>query len=244
MTKKLREDINLLLSNRGTMQGKPSRGRALRIVLFKAGAHALIFYRVYHYLYKKGLRFLPELLCRLNYTITGAEIDPGAEIGGGLRMPHPSGVIIGRGARVGNNVSILSSVVLGGSGKGIIAPGKTDGYPTIGDGVWLFTGAKVLGPVTVGDNSLVGANTVLTKSVPPESIVAPDTQTTIKSRHQEPNRPEPMPGDQESFPEEMQDLKEENRRLAERISRLEELLKEKNDFTETQESFPDPPERP
>src|SRR3990170_1849534 len=244
MTKKLRKDIGLLLSNQGTMQGRPPLGRAIRIVLFKAGVHALLFYRVYHYLYKKGLRFLPELLCRLNYFLTGAEIDPGAEIGGGLRMPHPSGVVIGRGARVGNDVSILSGVVLGGSGKGIISPGKVDGYPTIKDGVWLFTGARVLGPVTVGDNSLIGANTVLTKSVPPESIVAPDTQTTIKSRHQEQNRPEPMPGDREAFPEEMQALKEENRRLAERISRLEELLKEKNDFIETQESFPDPPERP
>ena len=86
-------------------------------------------------------------------------------------MPHPAGVVIGRGVRVGDNVSILSGVVLGGSGRGIVAPGKEDGYPEIGDGCWLFAGAKVLGPIKVGRDSLVGANSVLARSVGPNSIV-------------------------------------------------------------------------
>lgn len=211
----------MLLSDRGTMGGRPSRGRALRIVLFKAGVHAVLFFRVYGFLHRKGLRFLPELMSRINYVLTGAEIDPGAIIGGALRMPHPAGVVIGRGVKVGHNVSILSGVVLGGSGAGIISPGKADGYPEVGDDCWLFAGAKVLGPIKVGRGSLVGANAVLAQSVPPDSVVTA-TPAVIRQR---------APGGQaesgtEPTPAEIDYLRGKISGLEERITEFEDLVKE------------------
>jgi serine O-acetyltransferase len=152
------------------MSGKPSLWRAFTIVFTKAGVHAVIIYRLSNFLNRNSFRFFGELTCRLNYFLTGAEIDCQAEIGSGFRLPHPTGVVIGRGVKIGKNVSILHQVTLGGNGAGIIGFPGPDGYPTIEDNVWIFTGAKVLGPITVGQNSCILADALVTENVPPNSI--------------------------------------------------------------------------
>lgn len=174
MFERLIGDMRELSGEHGTMSGAPGTWRMLTIILTKAGVHAVLLYRLAHFLNARGLVLLPELITRLNYFLTGAEIDCQAEIGPGFRLPHPSGVVIGRGVRIGRNVSVLQQVCLGGNGNGVTGLDGPDGYPTIEDGVWLFVGAKVLGPVTVGRNSCILADTVVSESVPPGMVYGRD----------------------------------------------------------------------
>jgi len=115
------------------------------------------------------LRLLAEIFCRFNYFFTGAEIDPGAEIGSGCKLWHPSGVVIGRGVIIGNNVSIFSNVVLGGLGHSIFHHGEP-GYPKIGNNVNLYANVTALGPVEIGDNSTIGAHSLVLRSIPPNCL--------------------------------------------------------------------------
>jgi serine O-acetyltransferase len=172
-------DIEVLLSDRGTLKGKPDWRETLRIILVKPGVQALLLYRFYHWLYLKGLRLLPELLSRLNLLLTGAEIDPGAEIGAGCHIWHTSGVVIGRGVKLGKNVWILNNVTLGGRGASGFNPGE-EGYPEIGDNVILYTGVSVLGKVTVGDNTVIGAHSLVLDDIPPNSLAVGTPARVVK----------------------------------------------------------------
>ncbi|MGM0365456.1 MAG: serine O-acetyltransferase [Actinomycetota bacterium] len=164
-------DVKRLFSKYGTIRGRPSIWGAIRIILVKPGVQALIFYRFYHKLFKIKLALLAEICCRINFFFTGAEIDPAAEIGSGCRIWHPSGVVIGRGVRIGENVSIFSNVVLGGLGHSIFHHGQK-GYPSIKDNVILYTNVTVLGPVSIGENTTIGAHSLVLDSVPANSLAA------------------------------------------------------------------------
>src|SRR5438067_1885408 len=102
----LRGDVARLFSPRGTAQGSPGLVRALERVATRAGPQALALYRGSRWLWVRGLEFPAELLWRLNYLLTGADIHPGAEIGGGLRITHTAGIVIGRGVKIGSNVTL------------------------------------------------------------------------------------------------------------------------------------------
>jgi serine O-acetyltransferase len=162
-------DVRRLFSKYGTIKGKPSIWGAIRILLVKSGVQALIFYRFYHKLYRLRLALLAEVCCRLNFFFTGAEIDPAAEIGSGCRIWHSSGVVIGRGVKIGENVSIFSNVVLGGLGHSIFHHGQP-GYPLVGDNVILYSSVTVLGPVMIGENTTIGAHSLVLDSVPANSL--------------------------------------------------------------------------
>lgn len=170
MFEQLKRDMAVLTGDTGTLSGRPSAARALTIALTKAGVHAVVLYRLSHFLATRGHMLPAEVVARLNFFLTGADIDCMAEIGYGLRLGHTSGVVIGRGVKIGNQVSLLHNVTLGGNGNGITGIPSPDGYPTIEDGVWIFTGAKVLGPVTVGRNSCVLADTIVSQDVPPDTV--------------------------------------------------------------------------
>ncbi len=157
----LRGDIDRLRSGRGTYGGPPSWRGALRRVVTRPGPMAIAFYRAGHWLWVHDHEVLAELLWRANLTLTGADIHPGAEIGGGFKVVHTSGLTIARGAVVGRDVTMLHGVTLGGSGRGYVDPTFADGPPRIGDGTEIWAGAKVLGPITVGRGCHVGANAVL-----------------------------------------------------------------------------------
>lgn len=176
----LKGDVRYLFSRYGTIKGKPSIWGAFRIILVKPGVQAIIFYRFYRKLYKIRLRLIAEICCRINFFFNGAEIDPGAEIGSGCRIWHSAGVVIGRGVKIGNNVSIFSNVTLGGLGHSIFHHGDP-GYPDIGDNVILYTNVTILGPVKIGDNTTIGAHSLVLDSIPANSLAVGNPARIIKT---------------------------------------------------------------
>jgi serine O-acetyltransferase len=144
----------------------PAAKNYLEIVLLYPGLHAIIFYRISHFLLKLKIPVLPRAISQLARFLTGIEIHPGAIIGRGLFIDHGMGVVIGETSIVGDEVTLYQGVTLGGTGK---EKGKR--HPTIGNNVVVGTGAKILGDISIGDNSYVGANAVVIKDVPPNSTV-------------------------------------------------------------------------
>ena len=127
---------------------------------------AMLHYRFAHKLYVKGHYFLARWVSQRGVRKTGIEIHPGAKIGNGLFIDHGNGVIIGETTIIGDNVTLYQGVTLGGTGK---EQGKR--HPTIGNNVMISAGAKVLGSFTIGDNSKIGAGSVVLDEVPPNSTV-------------------------------------------------------------------------
>ncbi len=151
---------------RNAQKKDPAARSFLEIVLLYQGLHALVSYRIAHFFYVLRLYFLARLISQVSRFTTGIEIHPGAKIGQGLFIDHGMGVVIGETSIIGDNVLLYQGVTLGGTG---LVKGKR--HPTIGNNVVIGTGAKVLGNITVGDNSYIGANAVVIKDVPPNSTV-------------------------------------------------------------------------
>jgi len=144
----------------------PAARNYLEVVLLYAGLQALVMHRIAHALYCVRIPFLPRWLSQVSRFFTGIEIHPAAQIGDGLFIDHGMGVVIGETSVVGKNVTLYQGVTLGGTGK---EKGKR--HPNIGDNVVIGTGAKVLGNITVGENSYIGANAVVLRDVPPNATV-------------------------------------------------------------------------
>jgi serine O-acetyltransferase len=130
------------------------------------GVHALLSYRVAHAMHHAGVPFVPRLLSTVTRAVTGIEIHPAAQIGDGLFIDHGTGVVVGETAEIGNDVTLYQGVTLGGTG---FATGKR--HPTVQDNVTIGSGAKLLGPITVGHGAKIGANSVVITDVPPNSTV-------------------------------------------------------------------------
>jgi serine O-acetyltransferase len=146
------------------------------------GIHALLAYRVAHALYGAGVPLLPRSISMIMRAITGIEIHPAATIGDGLFIDHGAGVVIGETAEIGNDVTLYQGVTLGGTG---FATGKR--HPTVQDNVTIGSGAKLLGPITVGHGAKIGANSVVITDVPPNSTVVgnPGHPVRVDGRHVE-----------------------------------------------------------
>jgi len=144
----------------------PAAVNFLEVLLTYSGLHAIIFYRITHALRKMGVPFFPRWLSQVGRFFTGIEIHPGAQIGERFFIDHGMGVVIGETAIIGDDVLLYQGVTLGGTG---LEKGKR--HPTIGNNVVIGTGAKVLGNITIGDSSYIGANAVVIKDVPPNSTV-------------------------------------------------------------------------
>jgi len=138
----------------------------LEILATWPGIHALLAHRVAHALDGAGLPLLPRLISMVTRTMTGIEIHPRARIGVGLFIDHGTGVVIGETAEIGDDVTLYQGVTLGGTG---FATGKR--HPTVQDNVTIGSGAKLLGPITVGHGAKIGANSVVITDVPPHSTV-------------------------------------------------------------------------
>ncbi len=135
-------------------------------VLTYAGLHAIFWHRIAHFFWRLGLKFLGRVISQVNRFMTGIEIHPGATIGKGFFIDHGMGVVIGETAEVGENCLLYHGVTLGG-----VSLEKKKRHPTLGNGVVIGAGAKVLGAIVLGDNVQVGANAVVLKDVPPNSVV-------------------------------------------------------------------------
>ncbi|MFA5155804.1 MAG: serine O-acetyltransferase EpsC [Candidatus Omnitrophota bacterium] len=151
---------------RSAQKRDPAAKGFLEVLLLYQGLHALVAYRVSHVLYKLHLFFIARLISQMARFTTGIEIHPGAKIGKNFFVDHGMGVVVGETSIIGDNVLLYQGVTLGGTG---LEKGKR--HPTIGNNVVIGTGAKVLGNITVGDNSYIGANAVVIKDVPANSTV-------------------------------------------------------------------------
>jgi serine O-acetyltransferase len=155
-----REDIAAVL------ESDPAAKSGLEVVLLYSGLHALWSYRVHHWLWIHGWRFVARFLSQFTRVITGIEIHPGAEIGRRFFVDHGMGVVIGETTNIGDDVLLYQGVTLGGTGK---ETGKR--HPTIGNKVVIGAGARVLGNITIGENSRIGAGSVVLRDVPDNSTV-------------------------------------------------------------------------
>lgn len=186
--------------------------------------HAIIRYRLAHKLYLKKHYFLARWYSQRTVRKTGIEIHPGATIGKGLFIDHGHGVVIGETAIVGDNVTLYQGVTLGGTGK---ESGKR--HPTIGDNVMISAGAKILGSFTVGENSKIGAGSVVLSEVPPNCTVVGVPGRVVKRDNikmpaedmDQVHLPDPVNSDLIRLQEENSKLREEMEEVSGRIKSLE-----------------------
>ena len=160
MFKIMKEDIDVVFEQ------DPAARTIFEVVLTYSGLHAIWFHRIAHGFYKRKLYFIARLISQISRFFTGIEIHPGAKIGRRFFIDHGMGVVIGETCEIGDNVTVFQGVTLGGTGK---EKGKR--HPTIKDNALIATGAKVLGSITIGENSKVGAGAVVLNDVPPNSTV-------------------------------------------------------------------------
>ena len=142
----------------------PAARSKLEIFLLYPGVHAILFHRVSHWLYRHRMFFLARLNSQIARHITGIEIHPGARIGRRFVIDHGMGIVIGETTEIGDDVLLYHGVTLGGTGKD---QGKR--HPTIGNGVMIACGAKVLGPFKVGDGARIASNAVVLSEIPAEA---------------------------------------------------------------------------
>ena len=158
-------------------QKDPASKGLLYVIILYQGFHILIFYRLGHFLYTHKLYFLARLISQLGRFLTGLEIHPGASIGRRLFIDHGMGVVIGETATIGDDCTIYHGVTLGGTGKD-----KHKRHPDLQNNVMVGCGAKILGPIKIGNNTKIGANAVVTKSVPDNVTVVGIPGEIVKLR--------------------------------------------------------------
>lgn len=160
MFRSMRSDIQAVFDN------DPAARSVFEVAFTYSGLHAVWAHRIAHRLYERKWFTLARIISQVSRFMTGIEIHPGAKIGKRLFIDHGMGVVIGETCEIGDDVVLYHGVTLGGTGKD-----KGKRHPTIGSNVVISSGAKVLGPFKVGDNSKIGANAVVLQEVPPNSTV-------------------------------------------------------------------------
>jgi serine O-acetyltransferase len=160
MFKTIQEDV------RSVLERDPAARNALEVLLCYPGLHAIWAHRLSHKLWKGGFKLLARWISQTMRALTGIEIHPGATVGHNFFIDHGMGVVIGETAEVGDHVTLYHGVTLGGTSLN-----KVKRHPTIEDHVVIGAGAKVLGAITIGANSRIGANAVVVRSTPPDSVV-------------------------------------------------------------------------
>src|SRR3989449_9113638 len=171
MFKTIRDDLAVVFER------DPAATNRLEVILTYAGFHALIAYRLAHWLHVWGVPSLPRLVSQVARLFTGVEIHPAAKIGRGFFIDHGTGVVVGETAEIGDYVTLFQGVTLGGTGK---ERGKR--HPTLGNHVVVGAGAKILGGITIGDNVKIGANSVVLKNVSANSTVIGVPARVIKTQ--------------------------------------------------------------
>lgn len=212
MFKTLKEDIKAIFER------DPAAKSLIEVVLCYPGLHAVIMHRIAHYFYKKGLVLLPRVISQFNRFMTGIEIHPGAKIGRRFFIDHGMGVVIGETTEVGDNVTLYQGVTLGGTGKD-----KGKRHPTIKDNVVIGSGAKVLGPIIVGENSKIGAGAVVLHNVPAGSTVVGVPGHCVKRQNIRLASAETVDLEHGKLPDPIED---ELENLRDRVNVLESIIKQ------------------
>lgn len=209
MFRKMREDIHCIFEQ------DPAARSTIEVVLTYSGLHAIWAHRIAHAFFKMNLLFLARVVSQVSRFFTGIEIHPGAKIGRRLFIDHGMGIVIGETCEIGDDVTIYQGVTLGGTGK---EKGKR--HPTIEDNVLIATGAKVLGSITVGENSKIGAGSVVLKEVPAHStvvgipgkvVITNGVKVRDKLNHQD--LPDPLMERCDSLQEKIKELEERLQRM-------------------------------
>ena len=144
----------------------PAAHSLMEVLTSYPGIKAVLLHRISHFFWNIGMPFIPRYLSEIARQLTGIEIHPGAEIGSDFFIDHGGGVVIGETSIIGNNVTIYQGVVLGG-----VSNEPVKRHPTLGNNIVVGTGAKLLGPIKIGDDVRIGANSVVVNDVPPNSVV-------------------------------------------------------------------------
>lgn len=210
MFRGLREDINMVLERDPAVRSK------MEVILCYPGIHAVQNHRFAHFLYKRNHFLSARLVSQFSRFFTGIEIHPGAVIGRRLFIDHGMGVVIGETAEIDDDVTLYQGVTLGGTGKDT---GKR--HPTVGNNVTVGSGAKILGPITVGDHGRIGAGAVVVRCVPARSTAVGVPAQVVKKGEED--RKE-IDLDQMDLPNILED---EIRALTARIDKLEQVLSER-----------------
>ncbi|MBN8210762.1 serine O-acetyltransferase [Bacillus sp. NTK071] len=212
MWKTLKQDIDVVFDQ------DPAARSYFEVILTYAGLHAIWSHRIAHWFWKKKFFFLARAVSQLSRFFTGIEIHPGATIGERCFIDHGMGVVIGETCEIGNNVTLFQGVTLGGTGK---EKGKR--HPTLEDNTLVATGAKVLGSITIGQNSKVGAGSVVLQDVPENStVVGIPGRVVIQNGVKVPHNldhhkmPDPVADKFKLMEQEMLELKEEVQSLKKR----------------------------
>lgn len=163
----LQKILNFFVSDVNAAFNKdPAANTILEVLTSYPGIKAVLLYRIAHFFYELNMPFIPRYISDIAREMTAIEIHPGADIGSDFFIDHGAGVVIGETTKIGDNVTIYSGVVFGGTSLD-----RKKRHPTIGNNVVIGAGAKILGPVTVEDNVKIGANSVVIDDVPPNSVV-------------------------------------------------------------------------
>jgi serine O-acetyltransferase len=181
VSRELRQDLTAAQERDPAARGI---GR-LEILLTYGGVQALLAHRVAHALHETGVPMVPHAVANASRVLTGVEIHPAAKIGDALFIDHGAGVVIGETAEIGDNVTLYQGVTLGGTG---FARGKR--HPTVEDDVVVGSGAKLLGPISVGEASKIGANSVVIHDVPPRSTVVGNPGHPVRVDGKKPEGPD------------------------------------------------------
>ncbi len=161
MLETLRHDIQVIFAR------DPAARSTAEVILFYPGLHAVWMHRAAHWLWQRRRRLLARGVSHISRALTGIEIHPGAQIGPGFFVDHGMGTVIGETAEIGHDVTLYHNVTLGG-----VSWEKIKRHPTLEDHVVVGAGAQILGPIRIGAHSRVGANSVVVKDVPPNSVVS------------------------------------------------------------------------
>ncbi|QDP38865.1 serine O-acetyltransferase [Radiobacillus deserti] len=201
--KMFKEDIDVVFDQ------DPAARTYIEVLLTYSGLHAIWAHRIAHVFYRKKFFFIARVISQVSRFFTGIEIHPGARIGSRFFIDHGMGVVIGETCEIGNNVTIFQGVTLGGTGK---EKGKR--HPTIKDNALIATGAKILGSITIGESSKVGAGSVVLHDVPDHSTVVGIPGRVVVQNGQRVRRdldhhilPDPVSEKIKSMEKEMEELK-------------------------------------
>lgn len=217
----LRDDIQAVFER------DPAVRSVIEVVLCYPGFHAMLFYRLAHFFWERQFFLLGRLTSHFGRFFSGIEIHPGAKIGKGFFIDHGMGVVIGETAEIGDNCTLYHGVTLGGTSWA-----KEKRHPTLGNNVVIGSGAKVLGPFKVGDDSKIGSNSVVVKEVPANSTVVgiPGKVVMSGEKKLEPKAdlehgrlPDPQAKAMECLFEQIRNLENQVKELAEEQQRLRAL---------------------
>ena len=225
MLKTFKSDIEII------KERDPAARGILEIFLCYPGFQSIVIHRFTHKLWQLKIPLIPRLLSHLNRSVTGIEIHPGAKIGKRVFIDHGMGVVIGETAEIGNDVTIYHGVTLGGVSPSEDSASQKDKkrHPTLEDKVIIGSGAQILGPITIGSNSKVGSNSVVTKDVESnKSVIGNPARYTIvpNSSGVKKFRAYGLSKGDDSRATVVEKLEKDNSDLRNRIEKLEKLIEE------------------